>query len=163
MSLAATRTVELPSQWMLAVQAACEVVASTALGTACTGFHPATAPTTAGLSAYVPILEPQASIQVGIVCDDESGRGLARALLQFGPDEALSRSDVADALGEIANMVAGAAKAGMASSHVTISLGLPMVVHGWVEPSGHALLECTSTSIGGAPITLVIIRSPTSR
>jgi CheY-specific phosphatase CheX len=82
--------------------------------------------------AFVPISAGEASAQIGIVGDDRSLRALAAALLGVPPAEVAS-DDVADALGEIANMVAGGVKTRMLGQVAPVTLGLPVFVHGWID------------------------------
>jgi chemotaxis protein CheX len=62
--------------------------------------------------------------QVAVECDAESAADLARRMFDLAPDEPVSPDDVADALGEIANVVGGNVKS---LSPLPANLGLPQV------------------------------------
>ncbi len=61
----------------------------------------------------------------------EAGKKIARKLFQLPEDEELSEDETVDAMGELANMIGGGAKASLSESrNEDISLGLPTVVVG---------------------------------
>jgi hypothetical protein len=133
-------------------------VATTALGLPAEALGPAAAPTTASLGAYVPVMTPDEAIQIGIVGDAESCLRVARALLQLADGDELGDADVTDAIGEIANMVAGMTKAALAPRIGVVALGLPMVIHGWVAPRDGLELETIACRVGDATISVVVLR-----
>ncbi|MCX5746754.1 MAG: chemotaxis protein CheX [Proteobacteria bacterium] len=145
---------------------ACEsltTVASTALLLPTTLLGPVAPPSGDVIGAYIPIMTPGESLQIGIVADPTSCGRLVGALLQMPPDEEVSPDDVPDAFGEIANMVAGMTKAAMAAVSGLVGLGLPMVIHGWVAPSDGLELECMGAEVGSATLTIVLVRRRTNR
>lgn len=83
--------------------------------------------------AYVPILSGDYSLHVGIVSDDEGCASLTRALLGMAPDEDVSQDDIHDAVGEIANMVAGGVKTKVTARGLPVQIGLPIFIHGHIE------------------------------
>lgn len=61
----------------------------------------------------------------------EAGKKIAARLFQIPPGETLSDDETIDAMGELANMIGGGAKASLSESREEdISLGLPTVVVG---------------------------------
>lgn len=90
----------------------------------------------AGQGAYVPILSGDYSVHVGVVSDASGCAALARALLGMAPDEAVAPEDVHDAVGEIANMVAGGVKSKVTARGAQAQIGLPIFIHGHIEPGG---------------------------
>ncbi len=149
--------------WVKAAGDALRAVADTAMGFATTVHGVVAAPTGTALAAYIPIVSPDESLQIGIVADDASARILVRALLQMTPTEELTDAVIVDAFGEVANMVAGMTKAAMSAWTGLVALGLPMVIHGWVAPSDGVVLDCLSARVGDATVTVVIARSRRSR
>lgn len=63
-------------------------------------------------------------VMLGVVADDLSGPALARALLGMQPDEEIDEADIDDALGEIANMIAGGVKTQVDQ---TLQIGVPAI------------------------------------
>ncbi len=157
MHSAVLKSVDSPA-W---VDAACEsltTVASTALRLPTVLLGPIAAPTGTSIGAYVPVMTPSESLQIAIVADEASCQQLARALLQMSADDEISAADVADAFGEIANMVAGMTKAAISSHIGLVGLGLPMVIHGWVAPSDGLEIDCVAAMVGTTAITVLVVR-----
>jgi chemotaxis protein CheX len=74
-------------------------------------------------------IQGSTSWNVAVCFDDESAQSIAKKLFQSEGD--LEDHEVGDALGEVANMVGGGAKAELASLHdEAMNLGLPTVVSG---------------------------------
>ncbi len=63
-------------------------------------------------------------VMLGVVADEQSGPALARALLGMEPDEQIDEADIDDALGEIANMIAGGVKTQVDQ---TLKIGVPSI------------------------------------
>lgn len=70
---------------------------------------------------------------VAVSTDDAGAHRIARALLRLDPQEAVTEPDVADALGELANVVGGNVKASLPYETV---LGLPRVAEQEYRPAG---------------------------
>jgi len=91
----------------------------------------------ADCGGYIPILTERESVQIGLAADLASCRKLSRLLLVLEdsePDPPLS--EIRDAMGEIANVIAGAIKTrvGNLRTGLEIQLGLPFFVHGRIAP-----------------------------
>jgi hypothetical protein len=133
MALTALSASVLPRvDWRALLVAALEQVTSTALGASVEPLDDAPPPPT-DAGAYVPVLTGAGGLQLGLVAGDAARAALAAALLGAEPSE-LGPSDVADALAEIANMLAGCAKTLLLAIVPPVTIGLPVVVHGWIEP-----------------------------
>jgi CheY-specific phosphatase CheX len=128
------------SEWIEAAEASAIEVATTALACSSVERAPRSEPSQSSLfGAYVPLVAVDCQLQIGIVAEWQACEILARALLGMEPDEELSaQSDVSDALGEIANMVAGCVKTRMNGRMPGLNTGLPLCVVGHVEPSAGA-------------------------
>ncbi len=107
------------SDWISAAELSVSEVATTAL--ACASVDRATVDGRAPESlfgAYVPLVAAGCQVQIGIVAEWQACQALARALFGMDADAELEGdSDVSDALGEIANMVAGCVKHGCTNAH----------------------------------------------
>jgi CheY-specific phosphatase CheX len=129
---------ELPvADWQqAAVQVASEIATNVLAFEDCLPAERIASVDAAGQGAYVPILSGNYSVHVGVVSDASGCAALARALLGMGPDEALTAADVHDAVGEIANMVAGGVKSKVTARGAEAQIGLPIFIHGHIEPGG---------------------------
>lgn len=143
-------------RWMDAAAAAAEDVASQALGLeASTSADEAGVPT--GFGAFVALSGGDDKVQVGVMLDQAGGEALARALLGMPEDEAFgSEGDLADAFGEIVNMVAGGVKIRMNEQVPGIQLGLPLCVKSLIPPA-HAIQSSRRLTIGGTPVAVIVL------
>ena len=74
-------------------------------------------------------IQGSTSWYVAVCFDDESAMSIAQKL--FGAEGELGEHEIGDALGEVANMVGGGAKAELANLRdESMNLGLPTVVNG---------------------------------
>jgi len=103
----------------------------------------------------VALVGVEESIQVGLASDSQGCQSLARAL--FCSDEDLPESDVADALGEIANIVAGGVKKRKSHSHSAMVLGLPLVMVGQLRLSERQVLAQNDVLMGDIPVRVWVI------
>lgn len=128
------------SDWLGAGVAAATEVATTALGCARVDTAPSSSePSRAPFGAYVPLVAAGCQLQVGVVAEWSVCQALARALFGMEADADFeAESDVSDAIGEIANMVAGGVKTRMNERLPGLNTGLPLCVSGYVEPSAGA-------------------------
>ncbi|MFH2051815.1 MAG: chemotaxis protein CheX [bacterium] len=70
------------------------------------------------------------SWQLAVMCNKLGSKGLTRSLFAMEPDEDPAMEDMADALGEIANVAAGVMKSSRAAAGQKIQLGLPLFMEG---------------------------------
>lgn len=147
------------SDWLDAAEAVFAEIAETALGFETTekagrkSQMPRELP-----GAYVPLLTDSAALQIGVAGTLESCEALARALLCMEPEEDLSHADLADALGEIANIAAGALKGRMASHYQSVTLGLPIFFNGAIEPTERLEFAVTDLRLGTIPVSAVVVQ-----
>ena len=86
-----------------------------------------------GYGAYMPLLSDDLSLHIAISSDLSGCQILAKALLGLGPEaKNLSEPDIADAMGEIANMIAGLFKRQMTAEYQGLKLGIPVFVVGHI-------------------------------
>jgi hypothetical protein len=97
----------------------------------CEGLPPAKA-LASSCGAYIPFERGQGRWLLGVLYADDAARSIARAMLMMEADEELSQGDMADALGEVANMAAGLLKNGLLPDEQRdFKLGLPRFVDGF--------------------------------
>lgn len=108
------------------------------------------------VSAWVLVVGPWSGSLV-LTCAPSTAAALTRAVLRADEDEELTEEDVADALGEVANVIGGNVKSLLAEPS---SLGLPQVGHGLETPSGQVVVQL-DLSWRGQPLCLSL-RSATT-
>jgi hypothetical protein len=152
---------EVLSPWLSSATDSVLQVSETALGFVMRPYDAEVAREKLDLGAFVPVLAPGESVQIGLVADDATCAVLAAGLLQEPDPSALSHSDITDALGEITNMVAGMTKAKLSGELGVIALGLPMIVRGHLEPTDSTVIDVQPLHVGERTALLLVIRPKT--
>ncbi|MCP4602583.1 MAG: chemotaxis protein CheX [Proteobacteria bacterium] len=110
-------------------------------------------------SAYIALVGEKSSAQIGIASDAEGCQQIARTLLGMEPDEEdLSEEDVADAIGEIANILAGQIKTLMAEKSIDVVLGMPIFIQGRVKMTSDMEFAAADMHFGSIPVTVMILK-----
>jgi hypothetical protein len=109
--------------------------------------------------AFIPLIGPSESVQIGLVSSEAGCRRLAQALLQGDEQLELSAADMADALGEAVNILAGFVKRNIIESVHPVQLGLPLFVNGHLETSDRVRAAVTHLTVGPVRAALVILRA----
>jgi CheY-specific phosphatase CheX len=109
------------------------------------------------MGCFVSIFDDTGSVEVGMAADPAGCQTLAQSL--FASDEPLSDADVTDALGEIANMLAGGVKKRLQIENTPMQLGLPIVMDGRIRPTDRQDLVCSNVQLGDVVAQLVIVSS----
>ncbi|MFO0630540.1 MAG: chemotaxis protein CheX [Polyangiales bacterium] len=146
--------------WMgTAVESLAET-ASTSLGLAPTQVVAESEALPHGLvGSTIPLVADRA-VQLGLFATSQGCEDLARLLLGMGPDDGpLAEPDVADGMGEILNILAGVMKRHMANKGASLSIGLPMFVHGYIEQGGSKKARTASLKLGDHEAQLFILGS----
>lgn len=108
-------------------------------------------------ACFVALVWGEQSVQIGVSSNRDSCQALAQAL--FESDEPLAEEDVSDALGEIANIMAGSVKTTMVNSYKDLRLGLPIVLDGHLRLTDRQEMAYVDVKLGNVPARLVVIRS----
>lgn len=117
--------------------------------------HSDTLPT--DLVGSVMSLQADTGAQVGLFSTMAGCEFMARCLLACSPDDPpLPEGDVADALGEVLNILAGGAKTRMAKAGVSCKLTLPVFVHGYVVPAHNQTVRVVKLRVGKADVELFV-------
>lgn len=125
------------SAWAETAFQAMEELAETALGCEATIVSKKAELPEDTVGAYVALVHDGGSVQVGVLAGPSGSEALTRILLGMEEDEPFeSESDVADGMGEIANILAGLLKGPFDSKLPGLELGLPLVVRGRLEHPG---------------------------
>lgn len=109
--------------------------------------------------AFIPLMSADESIQLGLVSTPEGGKKMARAFLQMGDEGELSNADLADALGEATNILAGFVKRNMQPHLSQVQLGLPLYVNGHLEMTERVRARVTHLLMGDIPLAVVVLRA----
>lgn len=130
------------------------------------GWHDV--PPTGMAGAYIPLLAEDQTLQLALLASPAGCADLSRLLLGMEPDEEVSDADVADAVGELVNIVAGGVKQRMQDPDRPgggLRLGLPVFIHGYVQPTQQLEVCLASARIGEVEAHLMVLRStlPSSR
>jgi len=110
-------------------------------------------------AAYIALVGDGNAVQLAVASTAEVCAQLSACLLGMEPEEAgeLTEADIADAIGELVNVVAGGVKTRLADRDAGIQLGLPFVVEGRVERASSTKVAYCDADMGEAKVVLVII------
>lgn len=147
------------SDWVAAMaDASTELALSLGIdGVELLGWHDL--PPTGMAGAYIPLLAEDQTLQLALLASPSGCADLARLLLGMEPEEAVSDADIADAVGELVNIVAGGVKQRMQGAAGGLRLGLPVFIHGYVQPTQQLEVSLASTRIGEVDAHLMALRS----
>jgi len=112
--------------------------------------------------AYIPLLGEDQSFQLALLSTPAGCADLTRLLLGMAPDDEVSDADVADAVGELVNILAGGVKQRMQPTGGRLQLGLPVFITGDVQPTPHLEVSVVFTRIGGIDVKLMVLRATLS-
>jgi hypothetical protein len=121
------------------------------------GWHDV--PPTGMAGAYIPLLAEDQTLQLALLASPAGCADLARLLLGMEPGESVSDADIADAVGELVNIVAGGVKQRMQEATGGLRLGLPVFIHGYVQPTQQLEVSLASARIGEVDAHLMALRS----
>jgi CheY-specific phosphatase CheX len=148
------------NDWMNAVLAASEELAVSMLGFESADVIQMTEQLPKeGTAAHIALVGENVAAQVGIVTSAEHCQELARALMGMEEDEEdLQEDEVADAVSEMANIMAGQVKTRMAEANNIVNLGLPIFVRGELsfKEEGTELLAAEA-KLGDIPVTFLVL------
>ena len=109
-------------------------------------------------AGFVSLVGDSSAVQVGIAASADGCQLLAKSLMGMtDEDEDLPHSDVIDALGELANIVAGGVKGRMVDTGETMLLGLPLVLDGTLQVTDRQKVLCAECMIGSIQAHLLVI------
>jgi hypothetical protein len=152
------------AEWRTAVEAAAREIATYALS-----FPGAVVQDPVGsdrassmIGAHIPLVGSGIAYELALVSSPEGCRSLSRAILYRDAGAALTDAEVADAIGEIVNMLAGAVKRRIAGQRADLELGLPIFIHGYVQATDKLSMVALPTRFGTID-TIVLITGPRSR
>ena len=107
----------------------------------------------------VSLVGADVAFQLIMITGDKSCRTFSRALFGMEDGEEVSDQDVADGMGEVANIIAGGLKSRLVDDYPGLTLGLPTLggVHEPVLYPSRVSVGSQPTSIGGHPVLLMVM------
>jgi CheY-specific phosphatase CheX len=144
--------------WLADLEGALEEVSSAALGfpgMSVTGRHEQP-PDLHG--AYLGLVGPSGAVQIGLASSPAGCQSLAKGLMGMGPADApLPDAEMADAVCEIINIVAGAFKARVRDRASPLQMGLPVFIQGAVLSTDRVAVRVAEVLLGDVPAALLLV------
>jgi hypothetical protein len=149
----------LVSTWLSAMVSSAEELATSTLGLDGITEIESGFPSDKGFpGSYVALVGDDFNFEYGVAGSWESCATLGRALLFMEPDEELTDDDMADAINEVINIVAGGVKRRMTEIDPGLKLGLPAFFNGTLHPTSHQEAAGSKIEIAGAEVYLLAFR-----
>lgn len=146
------------AHWRSAVEGAATEIATRALS-----FPGATVADPVGheaaeslIGAHIPMIGSGKAYDLAVVSTPAGCQALARAILYMPPNAPIKDGEVADAVGEIVNMMGGTVKRRIAGLGAELELGLPLFLHGHIQPTERLTVIALPTRFGAID-TMVLI------
>ena len=154
-----------PADWLEALQTEFDALARGSLGFAAVERERECSEPPAGMEgAYLGLIASEGpSFQVGLVAPSEGCRAMANGLLgSAAPDGPLGAADVADAVCEIVNMLAGGVQRRLRQKGgLSLGLGLPTFFHGPLQTTDRLGVTAALVRLGGFPSALLVVHPRT--
>jgi hypothetical protein len=146
------------AQWRAAVEGAAQEIATYALSfSGATVLDPVGIDRAAALiGAHIPLVGGGQAFDLAVVSSAEGCQALSRAILCMSDGAPLRDAEVADAVGEIVNMLAGSVKRRIAGHGGDLVLGLPLFIHGHIEPTDRLTVIALPTRFGAIEAMVLI-------
>ncbi|HEY0477455.1 MAG TPA: chemotaxis protein CheX [Kofleriaceae bacterium] len=146
------------AHWRAAVEGAASEIAAYALSfSSATVLDPvALERATTMVGAHIPLVGGGQAFDLALVASPASCQALSRAILCMKDGAPLRDAEVADAIGEIVNMLAGSVKRRLAGRGSELVLGLPIFLHGYIQPTDRLTVITLPTRFGAID-TMVLI------
>jgi hypothetical protein len=113
--------------------------------------------------ALVSVASDRTSIQVGILSTRGGHAAVARTMLAIEPSEEVAEDDIADAIRELTNLVAGGLKRAMIDRDSGLRIGLPVFIHGAVEKTASLELAVQYLNLSGESVAIVVLQAASAR
>lgn len=146
------------AQWRAAVEGAAVEIATYALSQSGAVVHDPVGLERAStmIGAHIPLIGGGQAFDLALVSSDQGCQELSRAMLCMAAGAPLGDAEVADAVGEIVNMLAGSVKRRMSGLGAELELGLPIFLHGYIQPTDRLSVLALPTRFGAID-TMVLI------
>jgi len=108
--------------------------------------------------AHMSITGSTGAIHLGVLAPLAAHQQIAKRMLAMEiEDEDLPVGDLADAVGEIANIIAGGVKSALSEWDDDLRLGLPVFIEGNIERSAGVAARTLRFDIDGAQVSVVVL------
>ncbi|HTN51308.1 MAG TPA: chemotaxis protein CheX [Anaeromyxobacter sp.] len=147
------------SGWVEELAGAFEEVARAALGVEAFALGGRTESPPGGYQgAYMGLVAPTGAIQIGVAADEGGCQDLAKRLLGMDPTEPdLPAAEMADAVCEIVNIVAGGFKTRVRDRAPALQMGLPTFFRGPAQPTEHTAVVVAEVRLGSMPAAVLLV------
>jgi hypothetical protein len=108
------------------------------------------------IGAHIPMVGAGRAFDLALVSSYDGCQSLARAILCMGPGPAIADGEVADAIGEIVNMLAGSMKRRLSGVAADLTLGLPIFIHGYLQPTDRLSVLALPIRFGAVETVVLI-------
>ena len=113
--------------------------------------------------AFISLSGDEMQLQMGIASDEKGCQAIAGALMMLEPDDdPLPDDDLADAFGEVANLLLGFAKTRIIEDGLddNLIMGTPLHMIGQFRPLNGQDLICSDYKLGETTVQLTVIYAP---
>ncbi len=144
--------------WLGDLEASVDEIARTALGMEGSTVRARTDVPRPLDVAFIGLVGPGGGIQIGLGADPAGCETFARGLLGMpAGGEPLPGPEIADAMCEIINIVAGAFKGRVRDRASPLQMGLPVFIHGSVQATDHTAVRVAEVTIGAVEAVVVLV------
>ena len=144
--------------WLVDLEGSVAEIATSALGLpglAVTTRHE-NPPTLLG--AYLGLVGPTGAVQIGLAAQPAGCQALAKGLMGMTPAEPdLSDAEMADAMCEIVNIVAGAFKTRLRDRAHPLQMGLPVFISGAIKSTDHVAVQVAEVAMGEVSAAVLLV------
>jgi hypothetical protein len=143
-------------QWRAAVEGAARELATCALSLpgASVGDPVDLSRAMTMIGAHIPLVGGGQAFDLALVSSPAGCQALSRAILYMSEGAPLRDAEMADAVGEIVNQLGGTVKRRLPGG-AELVLGLPLFIHGYIEPTDRLTVIAFPTSFG--PIETIVL------
>jgi len=147
--------------WVSSLMSSMEEVATTALESTWDDCASEQVDGRDQVGAHISVIGAE-KVLVGVASSTAGVQRLSKNLLCMDSTEAdLSMEDLADAFGEIANMVAGVLKTKLITRDPSLMIGLPACVEGQFREMSSTETRSVHCLVAGVPVALIVMRRAT--
>lgn len=108
--------------------------------------------------SLLPVQKGSESLHLGVLSDKQGCIALTRELLQMSDEEDVRDEDVADAVGEIVNILAGVMQRSLDGDGEGVTLGFPVYVRGEIIAPHKSETLCATLNLGPARTDIIVVR-----
>lgn len=150
-------TTETGADWLDSVTHAAEELAQVALGFMGVELLGPPDELPKGMYGSYIQLVGESSVHIGLCAEEDECVHLSKALLGMEDGEDITREEIADAMGEIVNIIAGSVKTRMVDRVGELTIGLPVHFFGHIQCSDHQELSVEVIRLGEIDAVIIAL------